>query len=100
MLISVHEALFFICTNGPVGLSLGLCNHYTDRKIIISLISGIILTLTLSIMNFIIGIPVFGISLSSNFLVQFSFILVFSLTYTSIYLQIANTIFNIIERFH
>lgn len=30
--VSTHEALFFLCTNGPVGLSLGIFNHYTKKR--------------------------------------------------------------------
>lgn len=37
---TLHEGLFFLCTNGIIGLSLGICNYYTKRKSIIWIISS------------------------------------------------------------
>lgn len=60
MFFSIHEGLLFLCTNGIVGLSLGICSFYINRKSIIWIISSVILTTVLSIVNYGIGIPVFG----------------------------------------
>ena len=60
MIISTHEGLFFLCTNGIIGCSLGISRYYTNKKAIIWVCSSIALTMTLSIMNYGIGIPVFG----------------------------------------
>ena len=45
---SSHEGLFFMCTNGIVGLSLGISHYYTNKKIIIISISAISLTFALA----------------------------------------------------
>lgn len=92
-LFTTHEALFFICTNGPIGASLGCCSHITSNKKFIIPISSFILSCTLSIMNFIIGIPIFGAPLPGTLVIQILVILVFSFIYSCIYLHLSNFIF-------
>jgi phage shock protein PspC (stress-responsive transcriptional regulator) len=94
MSISTHKGLFFLCTNGPVGISLGTADYYFNKKALISLLSGVILTLTLSFMNYIIGIPVLGTSLPGNFIIQLTIIFLFSILYCFTYLHLARYIYN------
>lgn len=95
---NAHEGLFFLFTNGVVGFSLGTFNYMLKSRLLISLSSGIVLTLSLTLVNFIIGIPVLGVNLPGNLLIQISIIMVFSLIYCSIYLFLANFIYNYLKR--
>lgn len=51
-------------------MSLGICNCYIDKKSIIWSISSISLTIALSIMNFGIGIPIFGTQFPGGIIIQ------------------------------
>ena len=70
MLLSVHEGIFFLCTNGVIGITLGICSYYTEMKAITWLSSSLMLTTTLSIMNYVIGIPVFGGKIPGGIIIQ------------------------------
>ncbi|HWT74425.1 MAG TPA: hypothetical protein VN258_06865 [Mobilitalea sp.] len=97
MLFSTHEGLFFLCSNGMIGLSLGVCRYYKQKKLNILLISSFCTTLSLSIMNYGIGIPVFGTSLPGNLVMQLSIIYTFLLVYNFIYLLMADSIYKRLE---
>lgn len=96
IIFSIHEGLFFLCTNGVVGMSLGICSHYTKKKLIIWVISSIALTISLNIMNYGIGIPVFGFKIPVGMPIQIVILFVFSLIYNIIYYYIISTL-NIIK---
>ena len=98
-LLSTHEALFFICSNGPIGTALGYCSYFTSNKKIIIFVSSVILSITISIMNFIIGIPVFGTPLPGTIITQILILLIFSLVYSLIYLYLCEFIFRKIKKF-
>ena len=66
--ISPHENIMFIFTNGILGLSLGICNYFTDKKRLICSISAILLTISICIVNFIIGINIIGFSFNLSLL--------------------------------
>lgn len=83
-ILSPHEGLFFLFTNGVVGLSIGVVRYYTENRFYIGLISGGFLTISLSIMVYLLDILVFGISIPGNILVQLIIIFGFSLLYCSI----------------
>ena len=89
---SVHEALLFLFTNGPVGLSLGSCSHYTARKLIAISISSVILTCCLGILNYLIGIPVFGVALPGSIWIQFMIIIAFSFIFNFIFFKLCRII--------
>lgn len=97
-LFSVHEGLFFLCTNGVVGLALGGTHHYTNKKIIILSVSTALLTLALSLMTFIIGIPAFGFVINTSIFMHICLLLLFSLVYSIFYFYIAIAIVKIINR--
>jgi hypothetical protein len=92
-LVSTHEALFFICTNGIVGLSLGICRCYKMRIPVILPLCSAILTIFLSIMNYGIGIPIFGTKIPGTIIIQIVTLFIFSLAYNFIYLVFADFIF-------
>lgn len=95
---NAHEGLFFFFTNGVVGFSLGVFNYILKSKVLISIFSGIILTLSLSVVNFIVGIPVLGINLTGNLLTQVGILMLFSIIYCFIYLFLANYVYNYLKR--
>ncbi|RKD30041.1 hypothetical protein [Thermohalobacter berrensis] len=96
LLVSFHEAIFFLFTNGALGISLGIFRCHTSNKVIVSILSALTLTLSLSILNFIIGIQVFGFSIPGILLVQVCLIYSFSLVYCSLYLKVSDVIFDLI----
>ena len=97
-LFSVHEGLFFLSTNGVVGLALGATHFYTNKRIIIFSVSTLSLTLALSIMTFVIGIPVFGFVINASVFIQICLLFVFSLIYSIFYFYISNAVFKMINR--
>ncbi|MEL7648892.1 MAG: hypothetical protein AAGU76_12410 [Sedimentibacter sp.] len=97
-LFNAHEGLFFLFTNGVVGFSLGAFNHRLKSKVFISLFSGIILTLSLVLVNFVIGIPVLGVTLPGNLLVQICILLFFSLNYCFLYLFLASFVYDYLKQ--
>ncbi|AGK96990.1 hypothetical protein [Clostridium pasteurianum] len=99
MLFSTHEGLFFLFTNGIIGISLGICSYYMKTKAIIWFLSSLALTSTLSIMNYGIGIPVFGSKIPGIIIIQISIIFLFSTIYNIIYYYFSSFIFNILKRF-
>lgn len=99
MLISTHEGIFFLCTNGIVGLSLGTCSYYTKKRILIWFISSLILTITLSFMNYVVGIPIFGAKIPGAMIIELVIIFVFSCVYNTIYYYFSNFIFKLLKRF-
>lgn len=95
--LSIHEGLFFLCTNGIVGLSLGICNFYTNRKLIIWLLSSISLTIALGIMNYGIGIPIFGINIPGFMIIQIGIIFLVSLFYIIGYYYFSSFIYKALK---
>lgn len=93
MIISTHEGLLFLGTNGTIGCSLGICSYYTNKKPIIWTFSSIALTITLSIINYIIGIPVFGTKLPGALFTQLVIIFLFSVLYIVIYSYLGDFVF-------
>lgn len=93
MTISTHEGLFFLCTNGAIGCSLGICSYYTNKKAIIWVCSSIALTMTLSIMNYGIGIPVFGTKIPGALYFQLVILFLFSFLYNVIYSYLGDFVF-------
>lgn len=98
MLVSLHEGMFFLCTNGVIGLSLGICHNRTNKKLIIHSISGIVLAFALCIMNFIIAIPVFGFKLPVSHLIEMSIIMVFSFLYSIVYFFIIGLLVKLLNK--
>jgi len=96
--VSVHEGLFFLCTNGAIGLSLGICHNRTNKKLIIYFISAMVLAAALCIMNFIIGIPIFLIKLPISIFIEIGIILVFSFIYNIFYFFIVRLLVKLLNK--
>jgi hypothetical protein len=97
-LFNAHEGMFFLFSNGVVGFSLGAFNYRFKSKVFISLLSGIVLTVSLLLVNFIIGIPVLGVNLPGNTIVQACILLFFSLLYCFIYLFLASFVYEFLKK--
>jgi hypothetical protein len=91
--LSPHEALFFMFTNGPLGLALGVAHYYTPIKVLIVGLSALTLTLTLSLLTFILGVAVFGTPIPGAWWLKVLTILGFSSIYSIIYYLFANYLF-------
>ena len=98
VIISTHEGLFFLCTNGVIGVSLGICRYYTNRKTIIYIISSLALTITLSIMNYGIGIPILGTKIPGGMIIQLVILFFISLICNIIYYYFSDYIFRILRK--
>lgn len=98
MILSVHEGVFFLCTNGIVGISLGIFSYYTRSKATIWILSSIALTITLSIMNYGIGIPVFGMKIPGGIIIQILIIFLVSVTYNIFYYYFSSSIYNLLKK--
>lgn len=98
MTFSVHEGLFFLCTNGIVGLSLGICSNHIQNKFIIWILSSFTLTIALSIMNYGIGIPVFGGKIPGVMIVQIGIIFLVSTVYNIFYYYFTSFIFKTLQK--
>lgn len=85
--ISSHENIMFIFTNGLVGISLGISDYYTSRILFICSISAILLTTSIFIVNFVIGINLLGFSINTSYL---SILLIFlaSFIYSFVFLYV------------
>lgn len=80
-LFSIHEGIMFLCTNGLVGLLLGLSRYYLSNRLVCCILASIVLALTLSFLYSIIGIPVIGMTLPAAFVGQYLVLLAVSLVY-------------------
>lgn len=98
LLISTHEGLFFLFTNGIIGVSLGTCSYYTKKKVVIWFLSSFVLTITLCIMNYGIGIPVFGTKIPGAVIIQLVMLFLFSAVYSIIYYYFSSFIFKILKK--
>jgi hypothetical protein len=100
MIISTHEGLFFLCTNGIIGCSLGISSYYTNKKAIIWVCSSIALTMTLSIINYGIGIPVFGTKIPGVLYIQLVILFLFSVLYNIIYSYLGNFVYKRLMKYN
>jgi hypothetical protein len=96
--ISSHEGLFFLFANGPVGLVLGLGEHFSKRDLTAAFLTAITLTITLSLLNFVIGIKVFGTSIPGSLGVQILIIFLFSFIYSVIYSYMAGFVYRLLRK--
>lgn len=101
-LVSAHGAMLFLCTNGIVGVALGGAHYYTNKKSIIIAVATVALTVTLSIglsvMTFIIGIPIMGFA-AKNIVVDIGILMICSLLYNIAYFYMSNYVFKKVKRY-
>lgn len=93
-IFSVHEGFLFCFTNGPVGLSLGLCHYYGMKKTGTWLVTGLILACCLSFLQFALGFAPLGRELPGGVTGQAVLTLVFSLIHSGFYLLLSARLVN------
>lgn len=96
--ISSHEGLFYLFTNGPVGLVLGLGEHFSKRDLTAAFLTAITLAITLSLLNFVIGIKVFGTDIPGPLGVQILLIFLFSFMYCIMYSFMADFVYRLLRK--
>jgi riboflavin transporter FmnP len=69
-MMSIHQFIFFVCTSGLVGLTLGILRFRFKNITCIVLLSSLFLTIAICFINYVIGIPVFGFALQGNMIMQ------------------------------
>ncbi len=97
LFVSSHEALFFLFTNGVVGVSLGICCYLKQKKINTLVICAFVLTIALCIINYGIGYPVLGVPVPGVIIVQLLILFLFSLIYNYIFLAFADFVYKKIK---
>lgn len=95
MTLSIHEGLFFLCTNGIVGLSLGISSFYTEKKLLIWTLSSLSLAIALGIMNYGIGVPILGCEIPGAMVTQVTIIFLVSLFYIILYYYFLSFIYKV-----
>ncbi len=81
MFITVHEGLIFFFANGIAALSLATFTNQRSSKILCIVLSTMVLTCSLLILNFAIGFPLFGGDLSISYVYQSLLILIVAFIY-------------------
>lgn len=97
-IVNIHEGIFFLCTNGILGLCLGICSYYKRNRLLTCFINALVLSTTLSLLSFIIGIPVFGMKTPMPFGIQLSIIFLFSFVYSFLLMNITDLVYRVIYR--
>jgi hypothetical protein len=98
LLLSVHEGLLFLFTNGIVGLSLGIGGYFIQRKSMVILSSCMVLASALAVVNYGIGIPVFGGELPGRIVFQIVVLLAFALIYNTLFYLFADFLYNRLKK--
>lgn len=96
---SGQEALFFLFTNGVVGISQGTLSYLKLNKIPALVVSSAALTVTTTIMNLGIGMPVMGVELPGTKIVQIVMILVISAVYNFGFQAAGDVVYKNLESF-
>lgn len=98
-IISPHEGILFIFTNGILGLSLGLCKKNIKDSFLTIIISSFILTASLCILSIPLGINVFFVHMPYGSFLQAITISIFCVIYCAIYSKLASYLFHRAFRF-
>jgi hypothetical protein len=84
-MMSIHQFIFFVCTSGLVGLTLGILRYRFKNITCIVLLSSLSLTIAICFIYYVIGIPVFGFALQGNMIIQILIVWGASLIITILY---------------
>ncbi len=96
--ISFHEGLFFVLTNGPFGLILGIVHGCLKKYLVAWITSGGALAGTMLILDNVFKVQVFGYPLGLDLFSKFVFFLGFALIYSNLYLRGADLLYRKLER--
>jgi hypothetical protein len=96
--ISPHEGIFFLLTNGIIGLALGICRHYTNYSLLQIAVSSLSLATALIISSMALGINAFGFEITDTIGLEALVLTVFSFIYCTLYMKFANFIYTILKK--
>ena len=96
--MNTGEAIFFICTNGFIGLSLGIIKYRFKSTYTIPAISALIIILILFIINYSFGINILGNSTFKTPISQALALFPILYVYCLLYLKLAMFADNLIHR--
>ena len=97
-LISIHEGVFFLCTNGLLGFTLGISLSKTNKKNVAICIASSVLTISLAFITFILGISVFGFKTLTGIFPQMAVLLMFSIIYTALMAYLMENLYAFISK--
>jgi hypothetical protein len=98
MLISVHEGLFFFCTTGLTGFSLGTGFYFTHKRGLAVLLASFLLASTLSLLTNLLGISVLGFRLPGGIAAQTFILLLVSSAYSSVSLVFLEPLYQFLSK--
>ncbi|KUO72629.1 MAG: hypothetical protein APF77_07255 [Clostridia bacterium BRH_c25] len=96
--MDISEALFFICTNGIIGLSLGLAKGRFKNIYTVPFPSALLVVVMLSAVNYLFGIRIFGNSALKSLIPQAITLLPPLYIYCFIYLKLSMFADNLLHR--
>lgn len=96
--MNTGEALFFICINGIIGLSLGILKYRFKSTYAIPALSALIAILILFIINYSFGINIFGNSAFRTPIPQALALFPILYVYCLVYLKLAMFANNLVRR--
>lgn len=100
MLLNLHICVLFLLTNGALGYTLGIWSNYYRDKLCPALISGIVLTITLSVLSFVLGLPINFIEITNIVFLQIIFYFLIATVYSIVYLNLAQLIYKLLNRYY
>lgn len=84
MLFNTHESMMFVFTNGLIGVTLGFLDKILTNKFFVCFMASLYLSMSLIVINYLIGIPIIGISLNIVIL-ELLIIVLISVIYICVY---------------
>ena len=97
-IISIHEGMMFVFTNGLIGAVLGISGFYLKDHFRPIIVSGLFMFTSLVTLNYVIGISIFGSNIPGPILVQIMILLTFSLIYCALYNRFAHFIYKFFKK--
>lgn len=96
--MNMGEAVFFICTNGIIGLSLGIIKDRIRSISLVPVPSAMIVIVMLLIVNYLLGISIFGYSALKAPILQVLTLFLPIYIYCFIYLKLAMSVDNLLHK--
>lgn len=97
--INISEAIFFICTNGIIGLSLGIAKNHFKKIYLVPVPSTLLVIVMLFMVNYLLGISIFGYSAFKAPIPQAFTLFLPLYIYCFIYMKLAMSADNLIYRY-
>ena len=97
--MDMGEAVFFICTNGIIGLSLGIIKDRFKNIYLVPVLSALLVTVMLCIVNYLFGINSFGYSAPKALIPQALTLFLPLYIYCFICLKLAMSAYNLLHKY-